>query len=153
MLPYADLALYNNAGRLIAVVEVKNKPGTSREWAAQLRSNVLAHGGFRSSDFFLLITPDKLYVWKDAGIKPAVITPTYVVDAQPILKPYFEAAHIEPAAINGPTFELVVGAWLGDLIRSESKSSQVSSTSEDWLTESGLLDAVKNGRVEYEAAA
>lgn len=152
MLPYADLALYNRDGRLIAVAEVKNKSGTSSQWAAQLRSNVLAHGGFRSANFFLLITPDKLYVWKDAGIKPAVITPTYVVDAQPILKPYFEAADIKPDSINGSAFELVVGAWLGDLIRAE-KSPPAASETENWLTESGLLDAVKNGRVEYEAAA
>jgi len=40
----ADLALYDRNGQLTAVAEVKNKLGTSREWATQLRRNILAHG-------------------------------------------------------------------------------------------------------------
>jgi len=152
MLPRADLALYGRDGRLIAVVEVKMKLGTSRDWAAQLRRNVLAHGGFQAADFFLLVTPDRLYVWKGAGSEPIVVPPAYVIDARPILKPYFEAAQLDPNLINGRAFELVVGAWLGDLIRSEKKPEDLSNE-EGWLAESGLLSAIKNGRIEYEAAA
>src|SRR5712692_3129010 len=37
---YVDLALYDHNGRLTAVAEVKNKQGTSREWAAKLRRNL-----------------------------------------------------------------------------------------------------------------
>jgi hypothetical protein len=43
MLPSVDLALYDRDGQLTAVAEVKNKVGTSREWAARLRRNILAH--------------------------------------------------------------------------------------------------------------
>ena len=39
----ADLALYNSHGRLTGIVEIKNKMGTSREWAARTRRNMLAH--------------------------------------------------------------------------------------------------------------
>jgi len=152
MLPRADLVLYDRDGQLIAVAEVKTKFGTSGEWAAQLRRNVLAHGGFRHTDFFLLVTPDKLYIWKDAGIEPSTVPPTYMIDARPILKPYFEAAHVEPNLINGRAFELVVGTWLGDLICAEKEPEKLSK-GEDWLTESGLLDAIKNGYIEYETAA
>ena len=49
---YVDLALYDHDGRLTAVAEVKNKQGTSREWAAKLRRNLLAHGGHYKADFF-----------------------------------------------------------------------------------------------------
>jgi hypothetical protein len=66
--------------------------------------------------------------------------------------PVFEAAHVDPNLINGRAFELVVGAWLGDLTHSEKEPEKLSSA-EGWLAESGLLDAIKNGRVEYEAAA
>lgn len=152
MLPRADLVLYDRNGQLIAVVEVKTKFGTSREWATGLRRNFLAHGGFRDADFFLLVTPDKLYVWKDAGIEPIAVPPTYMIDTRPILKPYFEAAHVDPDLINGRAFELLVGAWLGDLIYSWKEPEKLSD-GEGWLVESGLLDAIKNGRVEYEAAA
>ena len=147
MLQNADLTLYDRDGQLIAVIEIKNKPGTSNEWAAKLRRNILAHGRFRPTDFFLVVTPDKLYIWKEAGIQPDFILPTYVIDAKPIFKTYLKAANIESDTISSPAFELVVGAWLGDLILSENNSSEA------WLIESGLLDAAKNGRVEYEAAA
>jgi hypothetical protein len=103
---YADFALYDRNGRLIAVAQVKNKSGTSREWAAKLRRNILAHGGFHSADFFLLLTPDKLYVWKGAGAELAVVLPAIEVDAQPIFKPYFERAGVNPADVSGRAFEL-----------------------------------------------
>ena len=48
----ADLALYDPGGRLVALAEVKNKRGTSREWAAKTGRNLLAHGGFSDADFF-----------------------------------------------------------------------------------------------------
>lgn len=147
---YADFALYDRNGRLIAAAEVKNKSGTSREWAAKLRRNFLAHGEFQNADFFLLVTPDKLYLWKEASAKPAVVKPAFEVDAQPIFKPYFERAGVNPAGVSGRAFELVVAAWLGDLIRLAEQPENLNS-GQHWLVEAGLLDAVKDGRIEYEA--
>ena len=40
----ADLALYSSHGQLTAIVEIKSKMGTSRDWAAKTRRNILAHG-------------------------------------------------------------------------------------------------------------
>jgi hypothetical protein len=148
---YADFALYDRNGRLIAVAEVKNKSGTSREWAAKLRRNILAHGGFHRADFFLLVTPDKLYLWKGASAEPAVGQPAFEVDAQPIFKPYFERAGVNPADGSGRAFELIVAAWLGDLIRLAEQPENLSN-GQSWLVETGMLDAVKNGRIEYEVA-
>jgi hypothetical protein len=148
---YADFALYDHDGRLLAVVEVKNKSGTSRAWAAKLRRNILAHGGFRSADFFLLVTPDKLYLWKGAGAEPAVVLPALEVDAQPIVQPYFEKAGINPADVSGRAFELVVAAWLGDLVRLTEQPENLCN-GQSWLVETGLLDTVKNSRIEYEVA-
>jgi len=152
MLPYVDLALYDRDGQLAALVEVKNKVGTSREWAAKLRRNILAHGGFRTIDFFLLITPDRLYVWKHAGSEPNPVEPTYDVDAHPLLEPHFARAGVNPAAVSGRAFELVVAAWLADLVRPAGSRENVAAQ-QRWLVESGLLDAVRHGRVEYEVAA
>ncbi|HUP24939.1 MAG TPA: hypothetical protein VNB06_18620 [Thermoanaerobaculia bacterium] len=152
MLPRADLILYDRDGQLIAVAEVKNKVGTSREWAAQLRRNMLAHGGFRPVGFFLLATPDQLYVWRDAGKETVPFEPTYEIDARPVLQPYFSRAGIDPATVSGEAFELIVAAWLADLTRSPDAAER-STSEESWLTDSGFLGAVRNGRVEYEAAA
>jgi hypothetical protein len=47
--------------------------------------------------------------------------------------------------------DLVVAAWLGDLIRLAEQPENLSN-GQSWLVETGLLDAVKNGRIEYEVA-
>ena len=146
----ADLALYDESGRLTAIVEVKNRFGTCAEWAARTRRNILAHGGRWKSDFFLLITPDRLYVWKDAGVDPIERLPTYEVDLGPIFAPYLENAGLDARKVSGQAFELLVAAWLSDLTRSSSTPKD-RKRQQDWVDESGFGTAVRDGRIEYEA--
>ena len=148
----ADLSLYDRSGRLTAVAEIKNKLGTSREWAAQTRRNILAHGGSCSADFFLLVTPDRLYIWKDVGTDPVRIPPTYEADTQPEFAPYFESAGVDPRHVSGHAFELLVAAWLGDITRSVETTKELADD-QSWLAKSGFRSAVKDGRIEYEAVA
>ena len=150
MFATADLALYDRSGRLTAVAEIKNKHGTSREWAAQTRRNILAHGRSYRADFFLLVTPDRLYVWKGAGTEPLQTPPTYEADTKSGFAPYFESAGVDPRYVSGHAFELLVGAWLGDLIRSEETAGELGDD-QNWLAKSGLRSAVKGGRIKYEA--
>ncbi len=147
----ADLALYDRSGRLTAIAEIKNKRGTSGGWAAQTRRNMLAHGGSFRADFFLLVTPDRFYLWKNAGIDPEPVPPTYEADAQPEFAPYFESAGVDPLRISGHAFELLVAAWLGDVIRSDGRTEEIAED-RSWLADSGFENAARNGRIEYEGA-
>ncbi len=147
MSPLVDLELFSRDGQLRAVAEVKNRRGTSGDWAAQLRRNVLAHGGFPETEFFLMVTPDRLYLWKRSGIEPIVVQPAYEIDARPIFGSYFERAGVDPEGLSGAAFELVVETWLADLMRADALSGR------NGLAESGFLEAIRNGRIEYEAAA
>lgn len=149
MSSYVDLALYNHHGQLIAIVEVKNKLGTSREWATHLRRNILAHSGHYNTDFFLLVTPDRLYLWKKAGTTSNLIPPQYEINAEPIFAPYFDRAGVDPHNASGHAFELVVAAWLSDLVRSEEPLEQYTN-GQKWLVKSGFLTAVRDGRLAYE---
>lgn len=146
----ADLALYSSHGRLIAIVEIKSKIGTSLKWAAMTRRNILAHGDIGGVDFFLLVTPDRLYMWKDAGTRPVPVPPTHKADTTAEFAPYFESAGVSPRSISGHAFELVVGAWLGDVMRSARRAEENTDTLRT-LVESGLDTAVRDGRIEYEA--
>ncbi len=146
----ADLALYDARGRLTAIAEVKNRLGTSPEWAARTRRNILAHGGQWKSDFFLLITPDRLYVWKDAGNDPIESPPNHIADLRPTFAPYFDNVGLNPRNVSGEAFELLVAAWLSDLTRL-SRASKDRASHQDWLDESGFSTAVRDGRIEYEA--
>ena len=146
----ADLALYNSHGRLTAIVEVKGKMRTSSEWAALTRRNILAHGDFSDADFFLLMTPDRMYMWKLAGTEPVPVPPTHEADMTTEFAPYFESVGVNPQEISGHAFELVVGAWLGDVMRSARRADENTDTLRR-LIESGLRTAVKDGHLEYEA--
>ena len=152
MFPRTDLALYNRDGQLIAVAEVKNKLGTSALWAAQLRRNILAHGSFQNAPYFLLMTPDRIYLWKDAGTDPISVSPTYEKSAQDIFSPYFDKSAIEPNEVSSVAFELIVAAWLESLVRTADKPEDLTSEAA-WLVESGLLGAIQDGHLEYEVAA
>ena len=39
-----DLIAYDAAGRVVLIGEVKSRLGTSEQWAARFRENILAHG-------------------------------------------------------------------------------------------------------------
>ena len=147
----ADLVVYDSRGRLTAIAEVKNKLGTSADWAAQTRRNLLDYGHFGNTDFFLIVTPDRIYLWKDAGTDPVAIPPTYIVDSGPEFEHYFKGIGTDHEHISGLAFELIVSRWLGKMI-SFPDFVEDHGRIPDWLSESGLLDAVKNGRVEYEVA-
>ena len=148
----ADLALYDPSGRLTAIAEIKNKLGTSDDWAAKTRRNLLAHSSFSSADFFLLVTPDHLYVWKDSGDDLDEQPPNYVADAETIFAPYFKRVGLSSQQVSGHAFELIVADWLGDVMRS-SKRAKDTAGDESWLVSSGFYNAVKDGRIEYEAVA
>ena len=151
MISYADLVLYDRLGRLVAAAEIKNMRGTSGDWAAKLRRNILAHGEFPPVDFYLIVTPDRLYLWKGAGEQPDLIQPTYEIDAQPIFKSYLERVGVATGDLSGAAFELLVESWLSDLMRFDKQAQKLASDAR-LLVESGLLDAVKDGRIEYEVA-
>lgn len=148
----ADLSLYDSDGRLAALAEIKNRTGTSGKWAAKTRRNLLAHGVGSGSDYFLLITPDRLYAWKDAGTSPGEVWPTFEADIGPTFAPYFSHAGIVPDQVSGQAFELVVAAWLSDVVRCADRRDQ-DADDRGWLDESGLRAAIQNGRVEHEAVA
>ncbi len=152
MSPLVDLAMFSRDGQLTAVAEVKNRRGTSREWAAQLRRNILAHGGFPKTDFFLMVTPDRLYLWRRGGNQPNLVEPGFEIDAQPIFAPYFERSGVDPRLMSSSTFELVVDAWLADLMRSDPDAAK-SAAERNGLSASGFLTAIRDGRIEFETAA
>lgn len=152
MFTRADLTLYDRSGRLTAVAEIKNKLGTSREWAAQTRRNILAHGGSSNADFFLLVTPDRLYLWKDSGTDPVRVAPTFEADTRQEFAPYFESSGVDPGHVSGHAFELLVAAWLGDLTRSVATAADIPHD-QSWLAKSGFRTAIRDGRIEYEAVA
>jgi hypothetical protein len=132
-----DLSVDNRNGQLALVVEIKRKTNVSPEWAAKLRRNILAHGTFPKAPYFLMVFPDKFYLWSNAEAYQDQSEPTYTIDASPILQPYFERAGVAADQISGASLELIVASWLGEIIHANQLPENIDA-SQQWLIESGL---------------
>lgn len=149
---YWDLSVNNRSGQLTLVVEVKRKTNVSPEWAAKLRRNIFAHGTFPKAPYFLMVFPDKFYLWSDAEAYQDQSEPTYTINASPILQPYFERAGVTADQISEASLELIVTSWLGEIIHSEQLPKNLDA-SQHWLIESGLYAALVGGKLGHGLAA
>jgi hypothetical protein len=149
---YADIVAFDKSGQLVLIVEVKNKFGTSAEWAKGMRRNLYAHGLLPSVPFFLLALPDKFYLWKNAGREAEALDPTMEIDPTAFLRPYYDRAGVAPHELMGKAFELIIAGWLDSVMRADSPAD-LEGDDLEWLVTSGLLDSLSGGRLELEAAA
>jgi hypothetical protein len=149
---YWDLLVNDRDGQLVLIAEVKNRTNASADWAAQFRRNIFAHGNVPKVPYFLIIFPDRFYLWVEVDDTPSYIQPTYTIDARPILQPYFERAGVEADQIGGQSLEIIAALWLGEIIHSEKPPEGVSEY-QRWLIDSGLYTALSGGKFYYQAAA
>jgi hypothetical protein len=148
-----DLAVYNKDGQLVLVVQVKGKLNASAQWASQLRSNILAHGIYPKAPYFLMVFPDKFYLWANEDAQLDISEPTYAVDARPIIQPYLDKAGItQGQTISSQSLVLIVAAWLSKIIYDELPLGETDEQ-ERWLVDSGLYAAVAGGSFDCEAVA
>jgi hypothetical protein len=147
MMSRPDLVAYNRNDEVVLHVEVKRKINATREWAAKLRQNLLNDETLGNPQYFLIALPDRFYLWNNGE---AASEPNYSVDSRPILQRYVEQSGATPEQIGSSSFELLIGAWLGEVIHS-AKSPEANEGSYRWLTESGLYEALVGGRLEYAA--
>lgn len=145
----ADIAVYAPNGRILLVAEVKTKLGASAEWAAQMRQNLLMHAAIPNAPFFLLAFPDRFYLWKDGKLDAAPILPDYDIETVDLLASYIDRLGIPLATLSEPSLEMLVTAWLHDLVHVDFLQRDAHA----WLFDSGLYEALKYGSVATEAIA
>jgi hypothetical protein len=142
-----DFIAYDPSGHAVLLAEAKSRRGTSAQWAAQLRSNMLAHGLLPPAKYFLIATPDRMYLWTEDGAEPAEAAPKFTIDAAKEFQPYFEKFHQEPSGIGPQAFDFLVLTWLTDLARSGEETLK-QDASLRWLADSGLFESLRQARIE-----
>src|SRR5437899_2489057 len=95
----ADITVFDDSGQTVLIVEVKARTGTSKQWAAMYRRNLIAHGFLRKVPYFLIATPDHFYVWKNPPEASVAVEPDYEVDATELLEPYYKRSNIDPRTV------------------------------------------------------
>ena len=61
------------------VFEVKAKHHTTPQWAAEFRRNLLRREEFRPTQYFSIVTPDRLYLWREPKPETEVVLPVELV--------------------------------------------------------------------------
>jgi len=140
-----DFIAYNRDGTVLLLAEAKSRGGTSDEWAAKLRRNMLAHGVLPKSQYFLIATPERMYGWRQENLPPFDAPPEFTIDARKAFGPYFSKFGQNPAQIGPAAFELLVLTWLTDI-------SRASGNDADRLSESGLLASLQDADIQMNPA-
>jgi hypothetical protein len=148
--PAIDFVAYDKRGQAVLLVEAKSSQNTSELWAAQFRRNLLSHGTLPTAPFFLIATPERMYFWRQDDPSPGEEPPQFTMDATTELKPYFEKFKESPEKISGQALDLILFCWLTDMAEfGQMRAKRDSSLS--WLSDSGLLEALKSARIEMSA--
>ena len=142
----ADILIKDAKGHTIAVVEVKNIQNLSRDEATQLRRNLADFGIPFQAPFYLLLSQDKGFLWKDSSYENLEVPPMYEFPMDNVVARYSPGRAGE--RLYGEVFELLAFQWLLDLsIGSENSSKEP----EKMLALSGFNEAIKGANVLLEA--
>jgi len=140
-----DFVAYDREGQVVLLAEAKSRRGTSEAWAASLRRNMLAHGVLPWAKYFLIATPERMYLWQQEHPTSPEALPDFTIDAEKVFQPYFQKLTLESSEIGPAAFEHLVLTWLTEIARSdEGKPKQ--ETSSAWLSE--LSRSLQEARIE-----
>lgn len=140
-----DIVVYSPDHQPRLVVEVKKTNYASSEWARRFRRNLLTHSAPLSAPYFLLVSPERLFLWQD-GANDVDKEPDYEADAEYIWDRYLAGSHRDTDHLSKVSLEMVVASWLGTL-SSLTEEDVESDEGLRWLYESGLSEAIKGGHV------
>lgn len=134
-----DILVRNANGDEVLAVEVKARRGVDSEWAQHLRRNLTAHGGYISPRFFMVITTDKAFLWRDLSDtdRLEVRAPDVTAPTRELLGDHLPAE----TNLDGRALELVVSAWLNSVAGSDIPPMATPPV-EAFLVGSGLHDAL-----------
>ena len=142
----ADILIQSPEGNPIAVVEVKNIPNLTRNEAIQLRRNLADYGVPFQMPFFLLLSQDIGFLWKDSKYENLDSQPTYEFPMDRVVARYSSR---EPGErMYEAEFVFLVLRWLNNLA---TKQQNIGEEPEKSLAILGFIEAVRGADVLLEA--
>lgn len=143
-MPYhPDITVYSPDGEARLLVEVKGRGPADETWAQRFRHNLLAHVPGYKPTHFMVVLPERLYLWgPDADLDAE---PDYEASTRRSMSEYLD--HDGSGDLGGRAFEFLVRAWLSDLVSLEPTREEIGPDLE-WLFDSGLYETIRGGSVE-----
>lgn len=142
-----DILISNQDGTPIAAVEIKNRQHLTPEVATVLRRNLAVHGYAPSVPYYLLLSQDVGYLWKNTQPHGIDAPPDYQFPMGNVISRYLKSeAH---PRLSGAELELVVVQWLITLTLEPAEPHE---EPENSLVTAGFLNAIQGASVVAEAA-
>jgi len=149
MSPRADLAAYDKNGQLALLVEAKSRLNTNAGWAAKMHRNLIAHGTVPSANYFMLALPDNLYLWNSSTTAKEEAGPNYTLRPEPLLQRYLDSSGLSLNTLSGSSLAILLGSWINDVIK-YGVPNDLPEPQRSALLQSGLVDAIRGGRLEVD---
>ena len=142
-----DFTIEKPGEGVLLLVEAKNLPSRSPEWATRYLHNLYEHLRIPPSDYFLLVFRDSMYLWQHPSAASA--PPSFHGDTAKALRPYLSRISYPIEKLSISSFELLIQSWLGELVAGVLPESADTA----WLQDSGLLDSVRGAVLRVNLAA
>ncbi|MBA3643958.1 MAG: hypothetical protein H0W59_07825 [Chloroflexia bacterium] len=139
-----DFALRGPDGRIVALVEVKNRERWTERGAVRFRRNAVVHGMIDPyAQFFLLVSQDVGFVWDQRDHPPLDVLPSAQFPMSPVVSHYLR--WVKPGErLYGSGLELTVERWLSDVVDDVASRPK---EPEAALAGTGFLEAIRGGAI------
>lgn len=138
----ADILIRDANGKTLAVVEVKNIQNLSRDEAMQLRRNLTDFGVPFQAPFYLLLSQDVGFLWKDSSYENLDVPPMYQFPMEDVVARYSHGKAGE--RLYGAVFEILALRWLNNLT---SQPPIIDKEPERTLAQAGFINAIQGADV------
>lgn len=141
-----DILIQSLEGDTIAVVEVKNLRDLTRDEAIQIRRSLVDYGVPVQVPFFMLLSQDIGFLWKDSKYENLDAPPMYTFPMGNVVARYSDRKPGE--RLYEAEFEILALRWLNHLtIKAYSNSEEPEKT----LALSGFIEAIEGAYALFEA--
>ncbi|HEV7235007.1 MAG TPA: hypothetical protein VGN15_02430 [Ktedonobacteraceae bacterium] len=137
-----DIILQSPEGQFVAVVEIKNIQDLSRDVATSIRRNSMTYSLLPQTPYFLLLSQDKGFLWKEAWREGPEAPPAYEFPMDTIVACYTKKASNE--RLYDIELEFLVLQWLTELAEGKRKTNE---EPEKTLARAGFDEAIQEARV------
>lgn len=139
----ADLLISDRAGNPVATVELKNRKDMSRDVAVEFRRNLAAHGALESTPYFLLLSQDAGYLWRNAAPGDLLALPSAEFPMRAVVERY-SPRRAWSKRLRESEFSALIFRWLQSLTQPLVAARDPAETTLDRL---GLLEAMRGGAI------
>ncbi len=141
-----DILVRSPNGRDIALVEVKNRRNFSPEIAGMVRQQMLEYAQFSQVPYFLLLSQDKGFLWKEPITRSIDALPSYEFPMDSVVARYSHGTDNGNGTdrLKEQYLELLFLQWLLDL---SNNPQRIEDEPEKSLAHSGFLESIQGAAI------